>query len=109
VKIEREQHTCDGGTTWTFELVLFGRSLKVQWYGPTHAYHPDTPIATERWAMSKTDAQILADAIESWPDHPWLPGATITPELREVIARYHGIASGYAADVHGDHFPETQL
>ena len=22
---------------------------------------------------------------------------------------YHDIASGYAADVHGDHFPETQL
>jgi len=66
--------------------------------------------------VSKTDAQILADAIESWPDHPWLPGAAITPELREVIARnrttdvveacdldctrqpcYHDVASGYAA------------
>ena len=43
MKIEREQHVTDGGTTWTFEFVLFGRRLKFEWYGPTHAYHPDTP------------------------------------------------------------------
>lgn len=44
MSLEREQHVNDGGTTWTLKQRLpGGRSIEVQWYGPTHAYHPDTP------------------------------------------------------------------
>lgn len=33
------------------------------------------------------DAAALANAVEDWPDHPWLPGAAITADVRNAIAR----------------------
>jgi hypothetical protein len=43
ITLEREQHTNDGGTTWTAEVTIRGRRFKFEWYGPTHWYHPETP------------------------------------------------------------------
>lgn len=56
--LEREQHTNDGGTTWTAETVVRGRRFKLQWYGPTHWYHPDTPDYLRRgWNEDEDDTE----------------------------------------------------
>lgn len=56
ITLEREQHTNDGGTTWTAEICIRGRRLKFEWYGRTHWYDPETPDYLRRgWKEEHDD------------------------------------------------------
>lgn len=49
ITIEREHHVCDMSVTWTAQVRLpLGRTLKFEWHGPVHIYHPETPDSYRR-------------------------------------------------------------
>lgn len=46
----------------------------------------DLPV--DEWRDAYDDLITLVNAVEAWPDNPWIPGAMFTPELIAIVAKY---------------------
>lgn len=34
------------------------------------------------------DITALCNAVEAWPDHPWIPGGNFTDEIKAIVSKY---------------------